>query len=192
MSFSGKVSEHPVLSLIVFALLGIMSIFTLSGIPIGLMPEMTMPVLMVSTSYDSAGPESVEKSVTSPLETSLSGVSGLNAITSTSSEESSMIRLEFDYGTDLESASNDVRDKLDRVKGALPDEAGTPTIMKFDSSMMPIMKIAVRGDRSPEDLKEIAENYLEDRLLQASGVGNVSVSGGRDKIVRVERRPRQA
>ncbi len=186
MSFSGKVSEHPVLSLIVFALLGIMSLFTLSGIPIGLMPEMTMPVLMVSTSYDSAGPESVEKSVTSPLETSLSGVSGLNAITSTSSEESSMIRLEFDYGTDLESASNDVRDKLDRVKGSLPDEAGTPTIMKFDSTMMPVMKIAVRGDRSPEDLKEIAENYLEDRLLQASGVGNVSVSGGREKIVRVE------
>ena len=186
MSFSKKVVDHPVLTIVVFALLGIMSLYSLSGIAIGLMPDMDYPVLMVSTSYPSAGPESVEKTVTSVLETSLTGVANLKSMSSTSAEESSMIKLEFDYGSNLDEATNDIRDKIDLVKKSLPDEAGTPTIMKFDSSSSPVMKIAVRGNRTAEDLRQIAEDSVKDRIQQADGVGQASVSGGRDKIVRVE------
>jgi HAE1 family hydrophobic/amphiphilic exporter-1 len=97
-----------------------------------------------------------------------------------------MISLEFDYGTDLEAAVNDIRDKLDRVKSALPDDADTPRIFKMDASAMPIMRIAVRGNRSTDDLKQIAEDDVVDLLEQTNGVAEASVSGGRDKIVRVE------
>jgi HAE1 family hydrophobic/amphiphilic exporter-1 len=186
MSISRKTLEHPVLTLITFLLLGVMGAFTISNIAISLFPDVDFPYVMVSTTYSNAGPESVEKSVTKVLESSLVSVSGLKQLTSTSSEGSSMISLEFNYGTDLESAVNDIRDKLDRVKSSLPDNASTPSIFKMDASAMPIMRIAVRGNRSTDELKQIAEDNIVDILEQTDGVAEASVSGGRSMIVRVE------
>ena len=93
--------------------------------------------------------------------------------------------LEFNYGTDLDIATNDVRDKLDRVTRSLPDDV-TPTIMKMDSNSMPIMRIAVRGNRSVDELKKIADDNIVDVLEQANGVGEANTMGGREQIVRVE------
>ena len=115
MSISKKVMEHPVLTLCAFLLVAIVAAFTLGNIKIDLMPDMEMPVVMVSTTYNNAGPESVEKSVTEVLENGLVSVSNLNSLTSTSSEGSSLIKLEFNYGTDTDVAVNDIRDKLDQV-----------------------------------------------------------------------------
>ena len=139
MSVSSKVVKHPVLTVIAFSLIGIISLYSLINVAIDLLPDFSMPIIVVYTTYDSAGPESVEKSVTKTLEASLTGLSNLKDITSTSSEETSLIKLEFNYGTDLESATNDIRDKIDRVKGALPDDCDNPQIMKFDTSSWPIM-----------------------------------------------------
>ncbi|QTQ12655.1 efflux RND transporter permease subunit [Treponema parvum] len=186
MSISKKTLEHPVLTLIIFVLLGVMGLFTLKNVAISLFPDVDFPMIWISTSYKNAGPESVEKSVTKVLESSLVSVNGLKNITSSSSESSSSISLEFEYGTDLDVATNDIRDKIDRVKGSLPGDAGTPAIFKIDSNSMPIMRIAVRGNRSNDDLKEIAENSIVDVLEQTNGVAEASVSGGREKIVRVE------
>ena len=186
MSLSRKTLEHPVLVLIVFVLLGIIGISSINNIAISLFPDIDSPYVMVSTTYSNAGPESVEKSVTKVLESSLISVNGLKELTSSSSEGSSMVFLEFDYGTDLESAVNDVRDKLDRVKRSLPDGASTPSIFKMDASAMPIMRIAMRGNRSTDDLRQIAEDDVIDILEQTDGVAEASVSGGRSKIVRVE------
>ncbi len=186
MSVSTKVVNHPILTVIVFALLGIVSLYSLSGVAIDLFPDIDMPYIMVYTKYGSAGPESVEKTVTKTLEASLTGVGNLKNITSTSSEESSMISLEFEYGTNLDEATNDIRDKIDRVEGSLPDGVDNPMILKFDSSSMPIMRIAVRSNRTAEDIKQIVDNSVVDRLQQANGVGQASSSGGREKIVRVE------
>ena len=185
MSISQKTLQHPVLTLMVFALLGVMGLFTLKNTAISLMPDTDNPMLMVSASYTNAGPESVEKSVTKVLESALVSVSNLKQMTSTSSEGSCFISLEFNYGTDLEIATNDVRDKLDRVTRALPDNV-SPSIFKMDSSSMPIMRIAIRGNRSRDDLKQLAEDNVVDILEQADGVAEASVSGGRTKIVRVE------
>ena len=132
MSISKKTLDHPVLTLIVFALLGIIGLFTLKNVAISLMPDVDSPYINVRTTYTNAGPESVEKTVTKVLEGSLVSVSGLKTITSTSSEGSSSISLEFNYGTDLESATNDIRDKISRVSKNLPDDAGSPSIMKMD------------------------------------------------------------
>ena len=182
---SEKTLNHPVLTLIVFALLGMMGIFTLSNTEISLMPDIDQPYLMVMSTYTNAGPESVEKSVTTLVENALASLNNLKSISSTSSEGSSVVSLEFNYGTDLDITTNDVRDKLDRISRALPDDVN-PMIMKMDSSSMPIMRIAIRGNRTVDDLKLIAENNVVDTLEQADGVGEASVMGGRAKIVRVE------
>lgn len=186
MSVSRQTLNHPVLALIVFTLLGFVGIFTVKNVAIGLFPEVDSPYIMISTSYPNAGPESVEKTVTKVLESSLVSVSGLKNMTSTSNEGSSRISLEFNYGTNIEQAVNDVRDKLDRVSRSLPDNAGSPTIFKMDSNSMPILRIAVKGNRSASDLKQIAEDSIVDILEQADGVAQASVNGGKTKIVRVE------
>lgn len=182
---SEKTLQHPILTLMVFILLGLTGIFTLSRTSISLMPDVDMPYLMVSASYTNAGPESVEKSVTTPIENALVSLNNLKNITSSSSEGSSIVSLEFNYGTDLDIATNDVRDKLDRVTRSLPDDV-TPTIMKMDSNSMPIMRIAVRGNRSVDELKKIADDNIVDVLEQANGVGEADTMGGREQIVRVE------
>ena len=182
---SEKTLNHPVLTLIVFALLGMMGVFTLSKTEISLMPDIDQPYLMVMSTYTNAGPESVEKSVTNLVENALASLNSLKSISSSSSEGSSMVSLEFNYGTDLDIATNDVRDKLDRINRALPDGVD-PMIFKMDSSSQPIMRIAIRGNRTTDDLKMLAENNVIDVLEQADGVGEASVMGGRAKIVRVE------
>ncbi len=186
MSISRKTLDHPVLTLIVFVLLGILGLFTLRNVSIALMPDTDMPIVMVSTTYENAGPESVEESVTKILESSLVSVSGLKELTSTSEEGKSMIMLEFNYGKDLDVAVQDMRDKIDKVKDDLPDDCDSPSIFQMDPDSMPIMSIALKGNRSAEDLKQIAEDDVEDILEQADGVAEASVNGGRDKIVRVE------
>ncbi|WP_149554011.1 efflux RND transporter permease subunit [Treponema pectinovorum] len=186
MSISKKILDHPVLTLIVFALLGIIGLFTLKNVAISLMPDVDFPYINVRTTYKNAGPESVEKSVTKILEAQLVSVSGLKSITSTSSEGSSSISLEFNYGTDLESATNDIRDKISRATKNLPDGVDPPSIFKMDSNSMPIMRIAIRGNRSNDDLKTIAEDQIVDLLEQVDGVAEATVSGGRTKILRVD------
>ncbi len=186
MSISKKVLEHPVLTICTFGLIALVAAFTLGGIQIDLMPDMDMPVVMVMTSYDNAGPESVESSVTEVLESGLVSVSNLNEMTSQSSEGSSLIKLEFTYGTDIDEAVNDIRDKLDMVEGSLPDGCDTPSIFKFDSSSMPLMTLAINGNKSADELRKIADDQIADQLEQADGIAQANVMGGRDSIVRVE------
>lgn len=186
MTLPQKIMARPILVLIVFALLAIIGLFTLNNLAISLMPDIDSPFINVNCTYKNAGPETVEKSVTRLLEGALVSTSGLKTMTSTSSEGQSSISLEFNYGKDLDVAVNDIRDKLDRVKRNLPDDADTPAIFKMDADAMPIMRLAVRGNRSADDLKEIAEDDIADILEQADGVAEASVRGGNTKIVRVE------
>lgn len=182
---SEKTMQHPILLLMVFTLLGLTGVFTMSKTSLSLMPDVDMPYLTVSATYTNAGPESVEKSVTKPIEDALVSLSDLKNINSTSMEGRSQVSLEFNYGTDLEIAANDVRTKLSRITSRLPDDV-TPNILKMDANSLPILRIAVRGNRSADDLKQIADDYIVDVIEQADGVGEASSSGGRTKIVRVE------
>lgn len=186
MSVSKHTLDHPVLTLIVFVLLAITGLFTTKNIALSLMPDVENPYVSVSTTYSNAGPESVEKTITKPIEGALISVSNLKKLTSTSSEGRSRVSLEFNYGTDLDQAVNDIRDKLSRVQRSLPDDAGSPTIFRMQADSSPIMRIAVKGNRSNDDLKQIAEDSIIDMLEQTDGVAEAAVSGGRSKIVRVE------
>jgi HAE1 family hydrophobic/amphiphilic exporter-1 len=186
MSFAKTAVSRPTTIFIIFALLIGLGLFALVNLPIDLMPEINPPYLVVYTTYTGAGPEEVERSVTRTLEAALSSVSGLEKVTSTSNKGSSMVIMEFTYGTDLADASNSVRDALERIRNYMPAGSDTPMIFKFDPSMIPIMGLMVTGNRTPEELRELAEDTIVPRIEQTPGIATASVNGGREKIVRIE------
>ncbi|MDR1957336.1 MAG: efflux RND transporter permease subunit [Treponema sp.] len=186
MSLAKTAVSRPTTIFIIFLLLIGLGVFAMLNLPIDLFPEINPPYLAVFTTYTGAGPEEVERSVSRVLEAALSGVSSLEKVTSTSSKGSSVVMMEFTYGTDLADASNSVRDALERVRNYMPAEADSPTIFRFDPSMIPIMGLMVTGNRSPEELRELAEDTIVPRIEQTPGVATASVNGGREKIIRVE------
>jgi len=186
MSLAKSIVSRPTTVFIIFALLIGLGFFSLANLSVDLYPEIDLPIMVVYTSFSGAGPEEVERSVTRVLEAALSGVSGLESVTSTSSKGSCMVIMRFNYGTDLADSSNSVRDALERVRNYMPSGAGTPTIFKFDPAIIPIMAFMVTGNRSAEELREMALDVIIPRIEQTPGIATASVSGGRDKIVRVE------
>jgi HAE1 family hydrophobic/amphiphilic exporter-1 len=186
MNLTETVVHRPVTVVIIFALFIGLAAFLVPSIPVELFPDMERPVIMVSTSYSGAGPEDVEQNVTETLEKVLSNVSDLEAITSTSSEESSLINLEFDYSKDLDDASNDIRDKLDLVTDLLPDDASTPVMYKMSTDDMPVMSLGLEGNLSQNELRAIADNTVQSLIERLGGVASTNIYGGQDKIVHVE------
>jgi HAE1 family hydrophobic/amphiphilic exporter-1 len=168
---------------IVVVLLGIVSLVRL---PVDLMPEIDFPALSISVTYEGVGPLEIEELVTRPIEQAVGGVSGLDQVTSTSSDGQSTVQLNFVWGTDLMVAAEDVRTSLDFVGDRLPDDASAPTIFKFDADALPVVFLAVDGDFDPVTLREIAENDVAPRLERVPGVAAVSVTGGQRREIRVE------
>jgi len=186
MSVAKTVVSRPTTVIIIFALLLGLGFFSMANLSLDLYPEINPPFLVVFTSYTGASPEEVERRITRPLEAALSGVSGLENITSTSNQGTSMVVLEFTYGTDLNEASMSIRDVLERVRNFMPSGADTPMIFRFDPAMIPIMGLRVTGNRTPEELREIALDTIVPRIEQVPGIATASVNGGRDRIIRVE------
>lgn len=187
MSVSKYSVKHPTMMLILFLVLTALGVYSATSLPLDLMPEMNIPYVLVSTTYTNASPSEVEEKVTETLESSLSGISGLKHITSTSSKGSSMIMLEFTTDTNMSEATGTIRDRIDMVRGYLPDDADSPTIMKIDLNMMPIIVLAMSSDdMSAEELRTLGNDTVKPRLQQLDGVASVSVMGGRERAVRVE------
>jgi hydrophobic/amphiphilic exporter-1 (mainly G- bacteria), HAE1 family len=187
MSMVKTVVSRPTTFLIIFLLLIGLGFFAMFNLSIDLYPEINPPIMAVFTTYTGAGPEEVERSVTRPLEAVLSSASGLEKLTSISSKGSSVVILNFTYGTDMSDAANSIRDLLERIRNYMPTGAQTPMIFKFDPSMIPIMGLMVTSDkRTPEELREISEDTIVPRIEQTPGVATASVNGGREKIIRVE------
>ncbi len=156
------------------------------GLALDIYPEIDIPTIFVSTTYTGAGPKEIEDSITKVLESQLASIEGVDKITSTSSEGSSQVQLAFKFGQDLTEATNEVRDSLDFVKDFLPDEADSPVIFKFSTSLIPIVYLAVKSSRSPEELRKYLIDNVQPSLEQVKGVSTTSIIGGRDKVVRVE------
>lgn len=186
MTFSEKCVHKPVTTILVFILSIVLGIFCTTQLSVDMYPDMDLPYMLVYTSYDGAGPEEVEQNLTSTLESSLSGVSGLKKMQSRSMGGISLVILEFNFGTNLDAAGGDVRDKIDLVRNFLPDDADSPITIKLDPSMRPIMTLALRGNRTPEELRSLAEDTIESRLEQIDGVASANVFGGREKSINVD------
>lgn len=186
MGFVQTVVNKPTTMLIIFLLLVGIGFYCAQDLAIDLYPDIEIPMIVVTCENQGSGPSEIENRVTRIIESTLGSVSGVTKITSSSSESYSTVMLEFDYGADLDVATNDVRDKLEIAKRMLPDEAESPMIFKFDPSMIPMLFIAVRGDRTPEELWKVADDVIVPRLEQISGVASVSINGGRERVIRVE------
>ncbi len=177
--------NHPVTVSLVFITVAILGVFALSKLSINLFPDMGTNAIMVMTSYSGASAEDIETNITKTLENSLNGVSDLKHLSSSSKENVSVITLQFEYGIDIEEATNNVRDKLDMVKQVLPDGAGNPTIFKFSMEDIPIMFLSVTAEESLAGLDKILDDKVATPLARVTGVGTVSVSGAPKREIQV-------
>lgn len=185
MSIPSLAIKRPVAVLMVICIVLVLGAFSFANLPVDLLPEMNFPMMAVFTAYEGAAPEEVEAMVTRPLEEVLATVPGIERITSTSGQGSATVMLEFSWGADLDLLALDVREKIDQVKGMLPDEVQTPTVFKFDPSMMPVLWLSVAGDVSPVELKRLADELVKPRLERIEGVASAAVTGGVEREIRV-------
>lgn len=186
MSIPRLAIQRPVTMFMLSFVLMLLGTISLSRLPVDLLPDVSYPSITVRVGYTGVGPLEMEELVTRPLEQAVSAVAGLDQINSTSSEGQSVVRLNFTWGTDLNEAADDVRTRIDRVRGRLPEDAEPPTIFKFDSTSFPIVGIGVEGDYDPVTLREVANNDLSPRLERVPGVASVSVDGGLRRQIHVD------
>ena len=177
--------HNPITTILLFAAIGIMGLFSLSRLGIDLYPDIESNSIMVMTTYAGASAEDIENNITRPLENTLNGVEDLKHITSKSKENVSIITLEFEYGIDIDVATNDVRDKLDMVSSMMPDDAETPIIFKFSTDMIPIIMLSVNATESMPGLYKILDDAVANPLARISGVGSVSISGAPKREIHV-------
>lgn len=162
-------------AVIVVIVLGIVSVFKMTP---DLLPNMDFPYAIILTTYPGQTPETVESVVTKPLEQSLSTIDGVKTITSTSSDNYSMLTLEFEDGTNMDTATVDMRGNLDTIKDAWPDGVGSPYLMKINPNMMPVAMVAVDYDGyDTVQISDYVNNELKNQLEGIDGVASVSTKG---------------
>ena len=182
--YEGSVKK-PIMTSLCFLAVVIMGLFSLSKLPIDLYPDFDTNTIMVITYYPGASATDIENNVSRPLENSLNSVSNLKHITSKSSENVSLITLEFEYGNDIAEITNDVRDKLDMTNSLLPDDAETPIIFKFSTDMIPIVMLSVQANESQSALYKILDEDVVNSLARIPGVGTVSIVGAPKREIQV-------
>ncbi|MCM8832037.1 MAG: efflux RND transporter permease subunit [Candidatus Omnitrophica bacterium] len=180
--------KRPITTLMIFLSILVVSLYCLSRVGIDLMPEIEPPVISVVSSYRGSSPEDVETKVTEVLENQLATTPGLEKITSRSYEGVSVINLQFAWGTNLDTATNDVRDRIELAKRFLPDipeEMDNPFIFKFNTAMIPILFIGITAKESYPYLYDLIDEQVADPLRQIPGVGTVQVIGGLQRQINV-------
>ena len=185
MSIYRTAVKNPVTTALVFIAFMILGIFSLSRTSIAQFPEFDSNTIMVMASYPGANAADIENNLTKVLENALNGVENLKELTSRSKENVSLLTLTFEYGTDIEEATNNVRDKLDMVNSNLPDGASMPVIFKFSADDMPIMFLTATADASLDGLDKILDDRLATPLARVPGVGTVSVAGAPTREIQV-------
>ena len=177
--------KRPIMTSLCFAAVIIFGIFSLIKLPIDLYPDIDTNTIMVMTYYNGASANDIENNVTRPLENTLNSVEHLKHITSNSRENVSVITLQFEYGYDIDALTNNVRDKLDMVSSALPDDAQQPILFKFSTDMIPIMLLSVQAEESQKALYKILDDGVANPLARIDGVGTVSISGAPEREINI-------
>ena len=178
--------RRPVTTLMVLLAVLLVGVFCLVQMPIDQFPEMDIPVITVITAYEGAGPEDVEEKVTRPLEEELSTVEDVDHVFSTSREGISVIRLSFNWETDLDTRANDVRDAIDMAETYLPDEVQDSRIFKVDMSQFPVLIYGVRAEQSYGQLEDMLEDQVANPLQSIAGVASVSTIVPLERQVNVD------
>lgn len=177
--------RRPVLTSVIFLIIIILGGIALSRLTIDLMPDISYPTVTIIANYPNTSPEDIENIITIPIEDAVSGIQGIELITSNSVEGRSVIRLSFTWGTDVTEAVNDIRDRLDRIMGRFPDDMERPTIRRLDLSQFPIMMLGVTGEMDKNRLYTFVDNNVKYRLERIDGVAAIDVQGGVQKEIHV-------
>ena len=185
MSLYQTAVKKPITTALIFVAVAIFGLFSLVNIPIDLIPEIETNTIMVMTTYQGANASDIENNVTKPMENTLNSVSDLKHISSSSRENVSIVTLEFEYGIDIDEATNDVRDKLELVKQMLPDNVDNPMIFKFGADAIPIIMLSVTAEESTPGLYKILDDNVVNPIARIGGVGTVSISGAPERKLTV-------
>ncbi|MDR0361435.1 MAG: efflux RND transporter permease subunit [Planctomycetota bacterium] len=177
--------QRPIFVSMVTLMVIIIGGVALFRLPIDLMPDITFPSITIRTEYENASPEVVEELITRPIEEAMAAVPGAEEVTSNSAEGNSNVTVKFSWGTDLDAASSDVRDRLDRVIGRLPDDAERPVLFKFDVSSMPIIFMGVTSEMDPVELRRFLDESVKFRIESIPGVASMNIFGGREREIAV-------
>ncbi|HEX2190638.1 MAG TPA: efflux RND transporter permease subunit, partial [Longimicrobiaceae bacterium] len=159
-------------------------------LPIDLLPDVAYPRLVVYTGNPGVAPAEIERFVSEPVEQAVSTVPGVQKVESTSREGSSLVTVRFAWGTDMDFAALNVREKLDNIRDALPELAARPVVLRTDPRSEPVMALSVAGSRDLPALKDLAESVFRRRLEQIDGVAQATVTGGLEREIQVEVEPR--
>jgi len=178
--------RRPVLATVMSLLIILIGLIAFDRLPVREYPNIDAPVVSVRTVYPGASAEVMESQITKPLEDSLSGIEGIRTIKSVSREEVSQITVEFIQSRDPEAAANDTRDRVARVRGALPNEAQDPVVAKIEADAQAIIWLAFSSDRqSPLEITDYADRVVADQLKTLPGVASVIIGGGRRYAMRL-------
>jgi HAE1 family hydrophobic/amphiphilic exporter-1 len=186
MSIPRLAIQRPVTMFMLSAVVTLLGLISLTRLPVDLMPEFQQPTLNIRTSYAGVGPLEMEELITRPIEQAVGAVPGLTRIESSSSEGNSQVQLNFEWGSNLAESADEVRTRMDRVRGRLPEDADPPTIQKFDPSQLPVAQIGIEGDYDPVTLREMAQNEIAPRFERIDGVAAVTVNGGLRRQIHVD------
>jgi hydrophobic/amphiphilic exporter-1 (mainly G- bacteria), HAE1 family len=178
--------KRPITTLLIFVGVIVTGLFSLVQLPIDLYPEIELPAITVLTQYNGANASDIETNVSKPVEDALSSISNIKEVTSVSRDNISVVFAEFEWGTDLDEAANDIRDGLSFIERFLPENAEDPVIYKFNSSMMPILFYSVTADESYEGLDKIIEEKIANPLNKIDGIGSIGHSGAPSREIRIE------
>lgn len=180
--------NNPVLVTMVMLALIVVGVLAFTRLPVDLLPNVSFPVVTISTVYPGASAKDIETTITKPIEEAVSSLNGVDTVTSTSQENLSLITIQFTLETDPQKAAQDVQEKINAVRGAFPRDALAPTVQRFDFSALPIITLGVSdtsGKTSPQDLRLLVDNTIKPRVERIDGVAQVSVNGGLQRQIQV-------
>ena len=186
MSIYKSAVNKPVTTMMIFAAIILFGLYSMTKIPIDLYPDMEMPAISVMTVYAGANAADIEENITKPIENSLTTVDKLKEISSTSKDNLSIVSLEFEWGSDLDVATNDIRDALEMVLSDLPDGCERPTIYKFSTSMMPIIFYTITAEESYNGLEKLIDDKVVNSLNRVDGIASVFLSGAPERVIYVD------
>ncbi len=177
--------KNPVGTSLIFIGIVLIGLMFYRQLPVDLLPELDVNMVSVMTAYPGAGAEDVETNITRPLEDALNSTENIKKITSSSKDGISVIMLEFNWGSDMITIMNDVRDKLDLISSSLPDGTSDPMLLKFSTDMVPVIVLSATANESADALYKILDDQIAGPLNRVPGVGTVSISGAPQREVQV-------
>ncbi|MDX1672330.1 MAG: efflux RND transporter permease subunit [Balneolaceae bacterium] len=182
-----KAVQRPVTFLMVSLIVIGFGLFGLTNLRLNLYPDVSFPTITIYTTYEGVAPEDMETLITRPIEEAVGSISGVRRVRSLSSQGSSVVKLNFNWGTDLYIAESDVRKELDFVRRRVPDDAEQPIVFSYDPNQEPIVVLTLTSSvRSPRELRTISKQVLEQRLERIPGIASSETLGGFERQINIE------